>query len=114
MLTSTQVCGGRIFIIQLHAAYLALERSANVTRWGLSEILAISGSPGLSLGVLHQEKVTHTAHFGNQNISYPSPPNNATIYRIASLTKVITACATAVLVAEGSLKLGHTNTRDTS
>jgi CubicO group peptidase (beta-lactamase class C family) len=52
----------------------------------ISEILAISGAPALSLGILHQGKVVHTAHFGSQDASYPSPPNNETIYRIASLS----------------------------
>lgn len=69
----------------------------------ISEILAISGSPGLSIGVLHQGRVVHTAHFGNPDISHASPPNNETIYHIASLTKAITACAIAVLVEEGNL-----------
>jgi CubicO group peptidase (beta-lactamase class C family) len=69
----------------------------------ISEILATSGSPDLSLGVLQQGKVVHAAHFGNKDISYSSPPNNDTTYRIASLTKAITACAIGVLVGEGNL-----------
>jgi hypothetical protein len=50
----------------------------------ISEILAIRGAPALSLGILHQGKVVHTAHFESQDASYPSPLNNETTYRIAS------------------------------
>jgi CubicO group peptidase (beta-lactamase class C family) len=66
----------------------------------ISEIPAISGVPFLSLAVLHQGKIIHTAHFGKSR-HIISLPYNETIYRIAPLIKVITACATALLVKEG-------------
>lgn len=69
----------------------------------ISEILAISGSPGLSLGVLHQGNVVHTAHFGLRDISEPLPPDDNTIYRIWSLTKPLTVGAVAALVEDGVL-----------
>ena len=69
----------------------------------IKEILAISGSPGLSLGVLHQGSILHTAHFGRRDFSNPAPPNDGTVYRVASLTKALTASAVALLVEEGLL-----------
>ena len=68
-----------------------------------TELLAISCAPGLSLGVLHHGKIIHTAHFGRQNSVNPTPPNDDTIYRVVSLTKVLTSSAVALLVEKGIL-----------
>jgi CubicO group peptidase (beta-lactamase class C family) len=69
----------------------------------IAEILAISSSPGLSLGILHQGSIVHTAHFGRRDFLDPAPPNDDTIYRVASLTKALTSSAVALLVEEGIL-----------
>ncbi|KAL8851434.1 MAG: hypothetical protein Q9221_003613 [Calogaya cf. arnoldii] len=70
----------------------------------ISKLRELSGSPGLSLGVLHEGKITHTAHFGQKDINNPIPPDDNTIYHVASLTKVLTAAAVASLVDEGLLE----------
>lgn len=67
----------------------------------IAEILAISGSPGLSLGVLHHGDVIHNAHFGRRDTSEPSPLNDDTIYHVASLMKVMTAGVVGSLVDDG-------------
>ena len=68
-----------------------------------AELLPISCAPGLSLGVLYQGKIIHTAHFGRQDSLDPTPPNDDTIYRAVSLTKALTSSAVALLVEEGVL-----------
>lgn len=72
-------------------------------RPAISELFVTSGCPGLSLGVLHQGRLVHTEHFGCRDISTDSPPNDKTIYRIASLSKPITVGVVASLVDEGAL-----------
>lgn len=67
------------------------------------KVLAASGSPGLSLGVLHHGKIIHTAHFGRRDAAKPTPPNDDTVYRFCSLTKSMTASVIAILVDEGVL-----------
>ena len=67
------------------------------------ELLTISCAPGLSLGVLHQGKIIHTAHFGRQDSLNPTPPNDDTIYHAVSLTKALTSSEVARLVEEGIL-----------
>ena len=69
----------------------------------ISEILKISGSPGLSLGILHHGRIIHTAHFGRREINEPHSPNDHTVYHVASLTKLIAAGAIASLVNENIL-----------
>lgn len=68
-----------------------------------AELLTISCAPALSLGVLHHGEIIHTAHFGRRDHLDPTPPNNDTIYRIASLTKALTTSAVGLLVEEGTL-----------
>lgn len=72
-------------------------------RPAISDILESSGSPGLSLGVLHHGQIVHTAHFGRRKIDEPHAPNDDTIYHVASLTKLIAAGAVASLVHDGVL-----------
>lgn len=67
------------------------------------DILATSGSPGLSLGVLHHGNIIHTAHFGRKDAASADPPNDDTVYHVASLTKAITAGVVASLVDDGLL-----------
>lgn len=69
----------------------------------IGKILAVSASTGLSLGVVHHGHIIHTAHYGRQEVSKPSPPNDDTIYRILSLTKIMTASVVGALVDEGIL-----------
>ena len=69
----------------------------------IKELLAISGSPGLSLGVVHEGNTIYTAHFGRRDIRHRSAPNDDTIYRVASFSKPLTVGAVASLVSEGVL-----------
>jgi CubicO group peptidase (beta-lactamase class C family) len=69
----------------------------------IDRILQISGSPCLSLGVLHRGTLIHTAHFGRRRAGESEPPNDDTIHWIASLTKLIAAAAVAKLVHDGKL-----------
>ncbi|KAL8854475.1 MAG: hypothetical protein Q9221_000746 [Calogaya cf. arnoldii] len=63
-----------------------------------------SGAAGLSLGVLHHGEVIHTAHFGLKDVSAQLPPDDDTVYYMASLTKAITCVAMAAVVDKGQLK----------
>ena len=68
----------------------------------IREILAICKSPALSIGVLHNGEI-RTLHYGARELERNQAPNDDTIYRLASLTKVLTASAVALLVDEGKL-----------
>jgi CubicO group peptidase (beta-lactamase class C family) len=56
----------------------------------VDEIMAISGVPGLSIGIINQGKVVGTHHFGYRDIGATVRPNDQTRYNINSLTKGIT------------------------
>ncbi|CAG8982844.1 hypothetical protein HYALB_00006654 [Hymenoscyphus albidus] len=69
----------------------------------MQELFELSNSPGLSVGVLHQGALLMTAHFGRLRASQPNPPNDDTLYTVASITKLMTAGVVSNLVAQGLL-----------
>lgn len=56
------------------------------------------------MGVLHGGNLLHTEHHGLRDYESPSSPNDRSIYRIASLSKVITVGVVASFVDEGILQ----------
>ena len=69
----------------------------------IAKLLSISSAPGLSLGVFHHGQLIHTAHMGRRSINSPEPPNDGSVYFLASTFKIITACTVGRLVSSGHL-----------
>lgn len=66
----------------------------------ISKILDVSCAAGASIGVLHHNEVIHTAGYGFRDIERKLPPDENTIYHLASLSKSFTAAAVGILVDE--------------
>lgn len=81
-------------------ALLALKRLQDLNTT-ISHICAVSGTPGLSYGVLYDGKVLHTANFGYMDVEAELPPTADTKYYVGSLTKSFTAAAMGILVEDG-------------
>ncbi|KAH8678561.1 beta-lactamase/transpeptidase-like protein [Tricladium varicosporioides] len=69
----------------------------------LQQLFDLSSSPGLSIGVLHQGNPIYTAHFGVRAANRPEPPDDNTLYNLASFTKLIAASIVASMVDDGLL-----------
>ncbi|KAF6229947.1 hypothetical protein HO133_004284 [Letharia lupina] len=69
----------------------------------ITRISNISGTPGVSVGVLHHGEVVHTANFGYRDVEAKLAPDEDTIYHIASLSKLITAAGIGILVDDQNL-----------
>ncbi len=69
----------------------------------IEDVMRITGSVGLSVGIVHESQIVYTANFGFRDIGNRLPPNDETLYYIASRTKFMTGAAIAVLVEEGKL-----------
>lgn len=69
----------------------------------MKELFELSGSPGLSLGVLYQGVPLCTSDYRRRRASEPTPPNDDTLYNVASITKLMTAGVVSRLVARGLL-----------
>ena len=69
----------------------------------IAEICRISGTPGASIGVLHEDKFIYTHNYGYRDVEAKLPPDDDTIYHIASLSKSFTAASIGILVEEGKM-----------
>jgi CubicO group peptidase (beta-lactamase class C family) len=69
----------------------------------IEEICSVSGSAGVSVGILHHGKPVFTDNFGFRDVEARIPPDENTIYYLASLSKSFTAAAIALLVKQGKL-----------
>lgn len=68
----------------------------------IQDICNISGIPGVSLGVLENNK-TYTASFGYADIANKTPCDSDTTYVVGSLTKSVTAALLSSLVDDGMI-----------
>lgn len=69
----------------------------------IEEIRALTGSVGISVGVLQDGKVIHRDDFGYASAADKTPPDSDTVYHIGSMTKFLVAAEVAILVSEGKL-----------
>ena len=69
----------------------------------IRELMSIAGTAGLSLGVVHNDKLIHTANFGFRDYGFKLPVDNETIFPGCSLTKAMLCAVMGVLVEEGAL-----------
>ena len=67
------------------------------------DLLRAGGAPGLSLGVFHHGQIVHTQHFGKRDVDSPEPPDDESVYWVASTFKIVTVSAIACLVTDGIL-----------
>lgn len=69
----------------------------------ITQICDITGTPGVSLGVLHHGQILHTASYGFQDVERQVEPNVDTSFLICSMTKAITASLIGMVIDEGKL-----------
>ena len=62
------------------------------------------GQPGLAYGIVAGRELVHAGGLGERHLGGP-PPDAATVFRIASMTKSFTASAILALRDDGSLRL---------
>src|SRR6266851_8819323 len=62
------------------------------------------GQPGLAYGIVIGGELVHAAGLGERHLGGP-PPDDGTVFRIASMTKSFTASAIMALRDDGALKL---------
>lgn len=67
------------------------------------QICNITGTPGVSLGVLYDGEILHTASYGFQDVERQVEPNVDTSFLVCSMTKAITASMIGMVIDEGKL-----------
>lgn len=69
----------------------------------IHEICALSGTPGLAIGVFGQNGKILDYYHGYRDIRRAKPPNPDTVFNLGSMCKGFTAMAIACLVADGKV-----------
>jgi D-alanyl-D-alanine carboxypeptidase len=72
----------------------------------VAQIVAQSGVPGVSVGVVRDQELAWSAGFGYADVAEKRRPDEHTIYRVGSITKTFTATAIMQLRDDGKLGLG--------
>ncbi|KAJ5981963.1 Protein flp [Penicillium sp. IBT 35674x] len=72
----------------------------------LEQIRQISGTAGISIGVLHNGQELYKENFGYCDVAAKTVADSQTLYGLGSLTKSITAIAIANMVNDGLLTRG--------
>ncbi|PVH97613.1 beta-lactamase/transpeptidase-like protein [Periconia macrospinosa] len=70
----------------------------------IEKLFQLSGSPGLSLGVLHNGTTVFNGNFGRIRASAAAAPTDDTLYNVASITKLMTVGVVVNLISEGLLE----------
>ena len=70
----------------------------------IKEICQNLGTPGVSLGVLHENRIVYKHSFGYRDIKNQLCTDENTIYYVASLSKAFTAASIGALVEEQKLE----------
>lgn len=71
----------------------------------LNEYLIIKNVPSISAGILEHDKITYLNAFGKADVENNVSVNTASLYRIASISKTITAVAVLQLWERGLISL---------
>ncbi|KAI1169786.1 beta-lactamase/transpeptidase-like protein [Nemania sp. FL0916] len=70
----------------------------------IDSLRAVSGAPGLSVGVIHNYKILHESYHGHRDVTKGLKVDRDTMFYVAPLTKAITATALGILVDDGLLQ----------
>ena len=72
------------------------------------EELEATKTPGAAIGVVSEGRLIYAHGFGTSNLETGAPVTSATLFRLGSTTKMLTATAVAQLAAEGKLDFEDT------
>ncbi len=71
----------------------------------ISEEMARTKTPGLSIAIVNKDKIVYNGNFGAANLENRLPTNGDTLYRIASVTKSFICMGILILQNEGKLRI---------
>ena len=78
----------------------AIDKRLTSLRSTIEEMMALTGTAGLTYGVIYRGDIVHTENFGFRDVEEKLPVNEDTIFQIASLTKSMVAAGIGMLVEE--------------
>lgn len=95
-------------LVLVLASVVAAGQSLDVARLEASanDELRATGTPGAAIGIVRDGRLIYAHGFGTSNVETGAPVTAATLFRLGSTTKMMTATAVATLAAEGRLEFG--------
>ena len=90
--------------LPVSAQQLAPDTAAKVATLA-QKVLADSGVPSASIGIVQDDRIVYTRAFGLARVSPPVPADASIAYPIGSISKQFTAAAILLLQEEGKLSL---------
>ena len=88
-----------------HATRRAVEHAVKIVAPWIEYKRALARVPAVSVGIVHEDRVIFANGYGFANISKRTRATETTCYRIASISKTITATAALQLAERGALQL---------
>lgn len=71
----------------------------------LTSSVSDSSQPGLTVGVIQNDRLIYQNSIGKMNLEYDIPYNDSTVFELASVTKQFTAACIGILEKQGKLSL---------
>jgi len=90
--------------LPVSAQQLAPDTAAKVATLA-QKVLADSGVPSASIGIVQDDRIVYTRAFGLARVSPPVPADASIAYPIGSISKQFTATAILILQQQGKLSL---------
>lgn len=87
------------------AAPARTDRAARLADQLLAALVEASGVPGLGAAVGHEGRLVWTGSAGYKDVARQRPVDRDTVFRLASVSKLFTVTAAALLAEEGALDL---------
>lgn len=87
------------------AATAAAPNASRTSQRMLDDLLAINGVPGMGAAIWHNDRIVWAGSAGMRDAKRSLPVNENTIFRLASVSKLLTATAVARLHQDGKLDI---------
>jgi CubicO group peptidase (beta-lactamase class C family) len=90
--------------VQAQASIPALSKRERIED-AVKTFMAANNLPSVSIAIVEDSKYEWSAGFGTADLEHSVPATSPTLYRLASISKTITATAAMVLHERGKLDL---------
>jgi len=108
MITGMRICRLLFFWACVAAVGQSVKLDLAALEAAAKEEIEATKTPGAAIGVVSHGRLIYAHGFGTSNLETGAPVTSATLFRLGSTTKMLTAAAVATLAAEGKLEFEDT------
>ena len=93
------------YSVAIGTSAMAASDAGRVSKRLLDDLVEVSGVPGMGAAVWHQDRLVWTGSSGLRDVERKLPVDDKTIFRLASVSKLLAATAAAKLQEQGKLDI---------